>query len=76
MTKFNFDEMKGSEHRKKFYKENWNKPITEEEFVKEVISWPKKKLHNSVTRSPSKSRSTFRQLRKNYGFFPVTPIQE
>lgn len=73
MKKFDFehpDFIKGSGiHRQKFYRENYNKPITEDQFVKEVASWPKRSRHNSHTRKPSIARLQYRRLVKNFGFF-------
>jgi len=59
-----------SEERKAFYRENHDKPITEEQFVAEVASWTKKPLYNSTSRGASQSRHDYRRLVKLYGFFP------
>lgn len=64
-----FPKINGSD-RQKFYIENHNKPVTEDEFVAFVTSMPKRELHNSKTRSPSKARQDYRRLVERYGFFP------
>lgn len=73
MRKFDFDDpifAKSCQERQKFYRENYDKPITIEQFVAEVVSWPKRKLHNSYTRSPSAARGKYKSLVEVYGFFP------
>jgi hypothetical protein len=59
-----------SKERQEFYKDFSSKPITEIQFVAIVRSWPKKKLHNSRTRSASSARRDYRYLVRTYGFFP------
>lgn len=69
MKTFNFKTMRGSKERKLFYIDNYNKPITEEEFVEAVRSWKRKKRGNSKTRSVSIARYQYRRLKRVYGFF-------
>ena len=69
MKTFNFKTMRGSKERKLFYIDNYNKPITEEEFVEAVRSWKRKKRGNSKTRSASIARYQYRRLKRVYGFF-------
>lgn len=67
------DFKKCSLNRQRFYLSNYDKPITEEQFVAEVASWPRKELHNSQSRCASAARHDYRRLVRNYGFFtPVT----
>lgn len=69
MRTFNFKTMRGSRERKLFYIDNYNKPITEEEFVAAVRSWKKKRHGNSRTRSVSIAKYQYRRLKRVYGFF-------
>lgn len=64
------DFKKNGRERQRFYRSNYDKPVTEEQFVAEVASWPRKEWHNSKTRSPSQSRHRYRYLVRKYGFFP------
>lgn len=61
--------MRGSKERKLFYLDNYNKKITEEEFVAAVKSWKKKRHNHSATRSESVARYQYRRLKRVYGFF-------
>lgn len=67
MKEFDFDKVEGKE-RREFYKNFWDKPITEEQFIVIIKSFPKKKKNNA-TRSPSRSRQNYRKLVKKFGFF-------
>lgn len=60
---------KQSIQRQRFLLSNYDKPITENQFVAEVASWPKRELRNSKSRSPSASRRKYRYLVEKYGFF-------
>lgn len=66
---FNFKSMRGCKERKIYYVENYNKQISEDEFVEAVRSWKKKKYRNSNTRSISSARRQYKMLKKVYGFF-------
>lgn len=61
--------MKGCRERKIFYIENYNKPISETQFIKAVKSWKKKRRKNSKTRGFSSARYQYRTLKRVYGFF-------
>lgn len=67
------DFKKTSIDRQRFLKSNYDKPVTEDEFVLAVIGWPKKDLHNSKSRSPSAARNQYRRLVRKYGFFQEKP---
>lgn len=71
VEKFNFETMNGCEERKSFYKENWDKQITESEFIKAVSSWPKRGGKANDRRKPSSAKSQYRRLRQKFGFFPT-----
>lgn len=64
---FKFKMMKGGQHRKTFYVENFKKPISEQEFVEAVASWDRNP--GKKNRSPSKARYQYRRLKEVYGFF-------
>lgn len=68
MRTFNFKTMVGSKERKIFYMENYNKPLTEAEFIVIVQSW-KRTRGKTSTRSASAARYQYRRLKEVYGFF-------
>jgi len=74
---FDFEHLdfkKQGRERQRFYISNYDKPVTEEQFIAEVKKWPRKELHNSASRSASASRHKHRYLVRRYGFF--TPTQQ
>jgi hypothetical protein len=68
---FNWDTMKGCEERCEFYRNNWDKRVTEDEFVATVVSWPKPKIEGKKyrCRTPSKARRDYNCLKTKFGFF-------
>ncbi len=56
--------------RQAFYLANHDKPVTLEQFIAVVASWPKRPLHNSKARSASAARHDYKRLVNNFGFFP------
>lgn len=70
---FNHEDFKKqSLSRQRFLLSNYDKPVTEDQFVAEVKRWPRKELHHSQTRSESASRHKYRHLVRKYGFFSPT----
>lgn len=60
----------GSEMIEYLFK-NHNKPITEEEFLSEIKSWPNTKVGKArKKRTPSNIKIQYRRLVNRYGFFP------
>lgn len=48
-----------------------SKPITEEQFLKEMRSWPNRKVGKArKSRTPSNIKRNYRNLVERYGFFP------
>lgn len=48
-----------------------SKPVTEEEFLKEVRSWPNLKTGKArKKRTPSQIKRNYKRLVNRYGFFP------
>ena len=73
MKSFDFNDpifLKRSVYRQSYYRHMYDKPVTEEEFIAEVESWPKKEYRNSRSRGPAQSRHQYRKLVNLYGFFP------
>lgn len=66
------DFKKNGLERQRFYLSNYDKPVTEEQFVAEVKRWPRRELHNSQSRSAAASRHRYRYLVRKYGFFSPT----
>lgn len=79
IKKFDFESeqfLKDSPERQKYYLENCEKVITEDDFVKTVASWPAKELHNSKSRGASVSRMHYKHLIKTYGFFKGQKVKQ
>jgi len=73
MKQFGFKDpifLKRSRERQEYYAKMINEPVTEEEFVIAVESWPKKTYRNSRSRGASQARHEYRKLVRLYGFFP------
>ncbi len=47
----------------------YDKPLSEDEFVKQYSELPRNKAHASKTRSPSSARQNYRNLKYKFGFF-------
>jgi hypothetical protein len=58
-----------SKERQEFYKNNHEKLVTEEKFVRTVLSWPRTRPHSSKVRKPGKSKRDYKYLVKTFGFF-------
>ena len=52
-----------------FLKSNFNKAVSEDQFVEEMSKLPRNKLHASGTRSPSALRTNYKRLKEQFGFF-------
>ena len=69
MKTFDFDDQQFKNHGlvyQEWLRANYDKPITEEEFV----AFFKQTSHSAKHRSPSYARGSYKQLRNNFGFFP------
>lgn len=60
---------KGSQERIEWLKENYNKPITEDEYIEFEKSLPHNHPHAADCRTPSKARKRYNHLKDIYGFF-------
>lgn len=72
MKKFDFehdDFKKQCLEKQILIKSNYDKPVTEEQFVEAINTMPKHE-HWSWGHSPSSARYQYRRLVKNFGFFP------
>lgn len=59
--------------RQQYLLENYNKPITEAEFVKAVQAMPKH-LHWSKSHQPNAARRLYRKLVSKYGLFTASLV--
>lgn len=60
---------KGSQERIEWLKENYNKPITEAEYIQHEKDLPHNHRHASKCRTPSHAKSRYYHLKNVYGFF-------
>lgn len=49
--------------------QNYNKKLTEEQFLELFMALPRNKEHASATRAPSSGKNQYRRLRDRFGFF-------
>lgn len=66
---FIWADAKGSAERIAWLKENYNKPVTEDEYVAAIKSLPHDHPKASRCRTPSGNRSNYQYLKERFGFF-------
>lgn len=59
----------GSPQRIAWLKENYNKPVTEDEYVEAIKQLPHDHLYAARCRQPSKNRRQYQRLKDTFGFF-------
>lgn len=59
----------GSPQRIAWLKENYNKPVTEDEYVEHIKSLPHDHKKASRCRTPSHNRKDYQYLKDRFGFF-------
>lgn len=70
-TTFDFDLCPVNEPRKRWLRANWNKKVSEEEFV---AAWQGLRMHSKAKHKgsrnyPARARHEYRNLVKKFGFF-------
>lgn len=59
----------GSPERVAWLKENYNKPVTEDEYVEHIKSLPHDHLYAAACRTPKRNRKQYQRLKDKFGFF-------
>lgn len=59
----------GSPERVAWLKENYNKPITEDEYVDHIKTLPHDHPKAARCRQPAKNRKNYQHLKAKFGFF-------
>lgn len=75
MKEFDFQKAKEqgqSAERLDFYKKNKDVFISEGKFIEEITKLRKMADGKSQTWAPGRLRKTYKDLRKNFGFFPMS----
>lgn len=72
MKKFNFEEalkMGSSSQKVNWLKDNWNKSVSEEEFINAIKSFKLFSKGKKKNYCPSKLKRQYQHLKKTFGFF-------
>ena len=64
----------GSPERIAWLKANYDKPITEQEYIDAVRSFPHNHRRASKCRTPSRNRKDYFYLKHTFGFFTLKPM--
>lgn len=59
----------GSKERIAWLKENYNKPVTEDEYVEHIKTLPHDHPKAANCRNPGNNRRDYRNLKTKFGFF-------
>lgn len=69
MKTFVWATAQGSPERVAWLKENYNKPVTEDEYVEHIKSLPHDHPKAAHCRAPSYNRRQYQRLKDTFGFF-------
>lgn len=69
MKTFVWATAQGSPERIVWLKENYNKPVTEDEYVEHIKSLPHDHPYAANCRTPSGNRRQYRRMKADFGFF-------
>ena len=70
---FNWSTAKGSTERIEWLRENYNKPITEAEYIQHEKELPHKHFKAARCRSTSTAKNRYAWLKARFGFFTSNP---